>query len=172
MQREWLKQWNTLYNHLPCRPWEPLYKGPNLWNGINNILSFGSTLLILGVSKYEQSLFHISCSSNHCTCKECKGREKKVFWWWDWWTQNQKSAKETILIMRCCTQKKSHLSSLSRYAERRRSKGWRTIMKEAGLKRDNYFQAVEKTPIFMQVWFDFVGKETAEWEIRGMPVRL
>ena len=35
-------------------------------------------------------------------------------------------------------------------------------MKEAGLKLDNYFQAVEKTPIFMQVWFDFVGKETAE----------
>ena len=106
VQRELSKQWNTLYNHLPCRPWEPLYKGPNLWNGINNILSFGSTLSILGVSKYEQSLFHISCSSNHCTCKECKGREKKVFWWWEWWTQNQKCAKETILIMRCCTQKK------------------------------------------------------------------
>ena len=82
-------------------------QGTKPWNGINNILiSFGSTLSILGVSKYEQSLFHISCSSNHCTCKECKGREKKVFWWWEWWTQNQKSAKETILIMRCCTQKK------------------------------------------------------------------
>ena len=137
-------------------------QGAEPWNEINNVLSFGSTLLILGVSKYEQSLFHISCSSNHCTCKECKGREKKVFWWWEWWTQNQKCAKETILIMRCCTQKKGHLSSLSRYADRRRSKGWRTIMKEAGLKLDNYFQAVEKTPIFMQVWFDFVGKETAE----------
>ena len=57
---------------------------------------------------------------------------------------------------------KSHLSSLSRYAERRRSKGWRTIMKEGGLKLDNYFQAVKKNPIFMKVWFDFVGKETAE----------
>ena len=70
--------------------------------------------------------------------------QKKLFWLWG------------------AALRKSHLSSLSRYAERRRSKGWRTIMKEAGLKLDNYFQAVEKTPIFMQVWFDFVGKETAE----------
>ena len=35
-------------------------------------------------------------------------------------------------------------------------------MKEGGLKLDNYFQAVKKNPIFMKVWFDFVGKETAE----------
>ena len=78
----------------------------------------------------------------------------------------QRKRKESILMMRMMNtesevckrnyfdyevlhSEKSHISSLSRYAERRRSKGWRTIMKEAGLKLDNYFQAVEKTPIFM-----------------------
>ena len=58
-------------------------QGAEPWNKIDNVLSFGSTLLILGVSKYEQSLFHISCSSNHCTCKRM-----------------QKKRKESILMLR------------------------------------------------------------------------
>ena len=137
-------------------------QGAEPWNEINNVLSFGSTLLILGVSNYEQSPFHISCSSNHCTCKRMQKKRKESILMLRLMGAAPKECKRNYFDYEVLHSQKSHLSSLSRYAERRRSKGWRTIMKEAGLKLDNYFQAVEKTPIFMQVWFDFVGKKTDE----------